>query len=206
MSEHLDKKILSVRRRQDYQLCSWKVACHLQINVTTGICAWLLFGSPSPLDMVCGSGISHEQFSAIPLHLINSFSKSVDSEPHDKTSLWKYWDVTGCIWHASLVVCPSIWAPADIQKSPVHFLQDAESVWWFSSRRGFIFPPAGSAGVGCWLCPGSCLLRPGSLKGDSSHISINCIKWGIRVANKKGIIIALIVIFTISLIIFTVSG
>lgn len=173
---------------------SWQGSVHCFVGIAPALWTWYVV-------MVLVS------ITAILLCLIN-FSKCVDSETHDKTSLWIYWVVAGCssLRYISFVIWPSIWAPADIEKSPVHFLQEAESVQQFPWRISFIFPPAGSAAFWCWVCPSSCLLHPGSLNGDSSYIRVNWKKWGIRTAKEKGIMIALLDIFTTSLIILTLTG
>lgn len=74
-------------------------------------------------------------------------------------------------------MCRSIWAPADIEKSSVRFLEDAESL-----KNSLYFPI-------CWLS-WCWMLSPFLL--------------GIRMADEKGIVIALLSIFT-SLIILTLS-
>lgn len=118
-----------------------------QVNVVTGICALFCWNSPSPLDMVCGHGAC-EHHSATVLCLIN-FSKCVDSETHDKTSLWVYWVIAGCsslryiLCHMTKHLGPS-WH----WKIPCAFSPRGRECSIISLKNRFYFPT-------CWL---SCFL------------------------------------------------
>lgn len=90
-----------------------------------------------------------EHCSTILLHLINCFSESVDSETRDKTDLWIQWVATGysLLRYISLVMCPSIWAPAD-RKIPCAFSPRARDCSIISLKNRFYFP---NFWVSCFL-------------------------------------------------------